>query len=88
MTQMKVYRNGDGVVVHVGDWEYGLARVPVFDEDTKQQIYDELPGGGFIERTKQIFLTPLPDDYTEGTANIVVGYDGGLYEDTDPRRLG
>ncbi len=75
--------------LHVGDWDFGVSKVPVFDKETKTQIFDALPGGaGFIPRMCQVMLNPLSEDYVEGTADIVTGFDGGLYAADDPRHLG
>lgn len=33
-------------------------------------------------------INPLPKDFVESEAEVVIGYDGGLYLSDDPRRLG
>lgn len=33
-------------------------------------------------------LHPIPESSTEHDLEVVIGYDGGLYLATDPRRLG
>ena len=33
-------------------------------------------------------INPLPEDSVESDAEVVTGYDGGLYLADDPRRLG
>lgn len=33
-------------------------------------------------------INPLPEDSVESDAEVVIGYDGGLYLSDDPRRLG
>lgn len=58
MTMMTIYKDSDGNVINIGDW-------------------DDLDG-----------QNPLPDGaYTE-TADVVTGYDGGLYLSDDPRKDG
>lgn len=58
MSDMKVYKDADNNLVHIGDWD------------------------------DQNGLNPIPDDWTETTADIVTGYDGGLYASDDPRKDG
>jgi hypothetical protein len=52
--KMKIYRDQDGTVVHIGEW-----------------CHENIPSG-----------------WQEDQAEVVVGWDGGLYLADDPRRLG
>lgn len=95
MVKMKVIRDADNNIINIGEWDYQLTRVPLMKEIKDpvtgeihhQQIYDKLEDGSFVPKTKQIFANPLPEGAKEGKADIVTGWDGGLYEATDPRRL-
>lgn len=102
MTRMKIIRDRDGHIINIGDWDYQITRQPVMvdvpekilDEETgqvsveyhKEPAFQQLEDGSFVARTQQVFGNPLPEGAYEDEADIVVGWDGGLYEITDPRK--
>jgi hypothetical protein len=55
---MKIFKDKNGNLVNIGDW-------------------NDFDGAN-----------PLPDGATEHDAEVVTGYDGGLYLADDPKRLG
>lgn len=102
MAIMKVIRDKDGKLINVGDWDYQISREPVMvdspveaiDEDTgekytymeKQPAYSQQPDGSLVPIVRQVFGNPMPEGAYEDEADIVVGWDGGLYEASDPRK--
>lgn len=80
MPQMKVIRDATGALINIGEWDYQIRNVQVTDPESGQPVFDQLPTGGFIPRVEQRALNPLPAGAYEDEAEIVVGYDGGLYE--------
>lgn len=58
MTLMKIWRDAEGNVINIGEW-------------------DDLEG-----------LNPIPDGAYEEEAEVVEGYDEGLYLADDPRKDG
>jgi hypothetical protein len=95
MPQMKIFRDAAGGIINIGDWDYRVTRVQVTvevedketGESSRQPVFDQLPDGSFVPRTQQVFANPLPEGAYEDEADIVTGWDGGLYEASDPRRL-
>lgn len=96
MPVLKVIRSAAGDIINIGDWDYQIHRVqattPITDEETGEVFYapvfDPSENGGYVPRLRQTIGNPLPDGAYEDTAEIVTGWDGGLYEASDPRRLG
>lgn len=100
MTIRKVVRNKDGGVIHIGEWDFQFHNEPVEEEVTvtiqeKSSLTDEKgePLTRTVERkeTRVSYVTkaanPLPDDAYEDVADVVEGWDGGLYDAKDPARL-
>jgi|GEM_PF-1831861 len=85
--KMKVIRDASGKVINIGEWDFMLRRENVADPETGEAIFDEHPLGGFVVRTKQVMGNPPPEGAYEDTAEIITGWDGGLYEEGDPRAL-
>lgn len=65
---MKIYRDANGNVINIGEWDYCIVRDPDTGEDV---MHNPLPAGAY-----------------EDEAEVVAGWDGGLYLADDPRRLG
>lgn len=94
MPRMKVIKDIEGNIINIGEWDYQIRREQVTVEDIdegtgetyQRPVYDQLPDGGFAERTRQVFGNPLPEGAYEDEADIVTGWDGGLYEASDPRK--
>jgi hypothetical protein len=87
MTMMKIYRNADGTLINIGEWDY------MIEEYTEAQ---PLPFGWTPESgislppeytpVKKIKINnPLPEGAYEDQAEVVAGSDGGLYLASDPR---
>jgi hypothetical protein len=74
MTKMKVIRSSTGAIINIGDWDYCEQEIPSLLLDAKGQP---------IQKKER--LNPLPEGAYEDEADIVRGYDGGLYEASDPR---
>lgn len=74
MTKRKVIRNMDGAIINIGEWDYVYV-----DEPTALLNRDGQP------ITKRKALNPLPEGAYEDDADIIEGWDGGLYEVGDPR---
>ncbi|HEY0120670.1 MAG TPA: hypothetical protein VGC14_02725 [Rhizobium sp.] len=100
MTEMKVFKDASGAIINIGDWDYGEETILV---DQSQDVTSEIPtailgaDGSPIMKTVTTTVTttvpqtiqtnPLPADAVETTADIVTGWDGGLYASDNPRRL-
>lgn len=77
--RMKIYRDADGKVINIGDWDYKITRVPELDPETQQPLFQRLESGDFVPKTVQKALNPLPTGATEGEADVEIREDGGLY---------
>ena len=67
----KVYRDANGRVVNIGDWDF-LEDI-VINEDTGESI--------------TIQHNPLPEGLTISDEVVISGWDGGLYVEDDPRAV-
>lgn len=95
---MKVIRDAGGKLINIGDWDFGLVQkvekyteVAVVERDGEMveiTIPSERPVFDEQNRPVMVVTNPLPEGAYEDEAEIVTGWDGGLYEATDPRRLG
>lgn len=76
---MLVIRDADGAIINIGAWDHQLE--PVYEEqlDEHGDITEVLVG--------EVARNPLPEGAYEDTAEIVEGWDGGLYAVDDPNRL-
>lgn len=79
-----IIRAADGQIINIGPWneEHVQVGTGVF-----RQIGEDEHGPIFKEILTQVATNPLPDGAYEDEAEIVTGWDGGLYETNDPRRL-
>lgn len=80
MAKRKVIRDSEGNIINIGDWDLKTEWVPVLDEETNSPIFEQRPDGTFRQKMVQIDTNPLPEGAKIGTADIVTGADGGLYE--------
>ena len=58
----------------IRDKDANVINIGDWDYDTKPNEFGEI-----------VAMNPLPDGAYEDTARIIVGWDGGLYEASDPR---
>lgn len=75
--KMKIYRDAAGNVINIGDWDFRIVRQPVTDEHGGE-IMDTREDGGYVVRTQQVMLNPLPDGAYEDEAEVEIMPDGGL----------
>jgi hypothetical protein len=80
MTSIKVIKDANGNVLNIGDWDYMYQESTVVKRDTDT--------GGYVVETVNVARNPMPDGAFEAEAEVVKGYDGGLYLTTDPRKDG
>ncbi|NSX92643.1 hypothetical protein [Agrobacterium tumefaciens] len=70
----KVFRDAGGALINIGEWDY--------------QFHD-VHSGDFDDGGEPLIISvagnPLPAGAYEDQADIVVGWDGGLYEAGDVR---
>lgn len=74
MTKMKVIRDTEGKVINIGPWDYMEMALATDDLDKN---------GNTVMQT--VITNPMPSGAREGTADIITGWDGGLYVAGDPR---
>lgn len=72
----KVIRSSSGGIINIGDWDYQMEAV-----DTGLLNAE---GSAIF---KQVAKNPMPDGCYESIADIITGWDGGLYENEDPRSV-
>lgn len=68
----KIYRDHNGVVVNIGEWDF-----------QEESYIDEKTG-----RPMTKINNPLPEGLTTSEEEVVKGWDGGLYSSEDPRKDG
>lgn len=73
----KIWRDTDGRLIHIGEWDYKY-------QDRKTELIGA--SGRPVRKEVPTHLPPVGAYETE--RDIVEGFDGGLYEADDPRRLG
>lgn len=77
MTMRTVIRNASGEIINIGAWDFQPVEVPTGLVD--------VDGNPIVRQEPS---NPMPEGAYLGTADIVVGWDGGLYEADDPRQYG
>lgn len=82
MTMTTVYRLA-GKIINIGPWDYCIEQVPRLREDGYAMTDED---GNIL--SEDVVRNPLPDGAAEDTADIITGWDGGLYEAGDPRAEG
>ena len=71
MTHRTVIRSAEGAIINIGPWDLGVETK--IDVKTGERV--------------EVIGNPMPAGAYEDEADIVQGWDGGLYEASDPRRL-
>ncbi|WP_107341609.1 hypothetical protein [Agrobacterium pusense] len=100
MSVMKVYFDTSGKIINIGEWDFMEETVFVEEDfETEEEGESSVLGADGNPLTKSVRVVnkkiverviqrnPLPDGAFESTADIVEGWDGGLYTSDDPRRL-
>lgn len=77
MTNMKIIRNADGHVINIGEWDY------VYQEQTILKPDQET--GRYRVETAIVAKNPMPNGALEDEAEIIKGWDGGLFLANDPK---
>lgn len=76
---MKIYRNGAGACVNIGEWDYSISEEP--------QVAVNADGDEEIVMVS-VIGNPMPDGLIESDEEVVIGWDGGLYAHDDARQHG
>lgn len=87
MTMMKIYRDANGNLINIGEWDFLIEEyfeaAPIPD-GWSPELNVSLP-----EKCQPVQKTrirnPLPEGAYEEQAEVVKGSDGGLYLVSDPR---
>ncbi len=74
MTKRQVVKDSAGTVINIGPWDY-------VEMEEASSILDAL-GNPVVKVVK---TNPLPNGAYEDEADIIEGWDGGLYVKGDPR---
>ncbi len=74
-----VIRSADGAIINIGPWDHQIE--PLYEER-----FDE-DGEPTLVLIGEATRNPLPEGAYEDEAEIVEGWDGGLYAADDPNRL-
>jgi hypothetical protein len=78
-SKMKIYRDANGVLINIGEWDYAYQEQTVLKPNAD--------AGGYSVETEIVAKNPMPDGVLEDEAEIIEGWDGGLYLANDPKAL-
>ena len=76
---MKIYRDASGALINIGEWDYAYQEQTVLKTNADAV--------GYSVETEIVAKNPMPDGVLENEAEIIEGWDGGLYLANDPKAL-
>lgn len=88
--KMKIYKDASGKLINIGEWDFLLqeyTEAAPIPEGWTPESGISLPEECMPKKKTRI-RNPLPEGATEHEAEVVTGFDGGLYLADDPKRLG
>lgn len=99
MTIKKVFRDKEGNIINIGDWDYQYRDLYADDKDKPirdHTIFNHNPDGspaeppiiGYVQKkVGEVADNPLPEGATEAEEEVIEGVDGGLYHHTEYQKL-